>query len=118
MPLPRRVSWRFTGALALGTLLVAALSGVLLHHGCTHMPPPLAVHGGPEPGTPRAAYCDAIDFHQPWPAIALGALVSGTVLTLARRFQAFWSAAIALLVCAGFLVVATVAQSLDAALTI
>jgi hypothetical protein len=102
----------------LGTLVVAALSGLLLHHGCTHMPPPLALHRPPDPGTSRAAYCDATDLHQPWLAIGLAAIVSGTALSIARRFHVAWSAAVALVVAAACLAVASVADSLDAALTI
>jgi hypothetical protein len=95
----RRTSWTSIGALMLATILVAGLSGVLVHHGCTHMPPPLALNSAPEPGTPRAGYCDAIDVHPPWPALALGSLLSGAVLAVARRLSAVWSAAIALLLC-------------------
>lgn len=118
MPSARRTSWTVTGALMLGTVLVAALCGLLLHHGCTHMPPPLGVHQSPEPGTPRAAYCHATDVHQPWLALGLAALLCATALPIARRFRSAWSAAIALLVCVAFLVAAVAADSLDAALTI
>jgi hypothetical protein len=116
--LGQRIDWRFTAALGLGTLAIAALSGILLHHGCTHMPPPLDLHGRPEPGTPRAAYCDATDRGQPWITIGLAAAIAGPALLVARRSHIAWSAAIALLLCAAFLIVALVAQSLNAALTI
>ena len=104
------------GALVLGTVLVAALSGLLLHHACTHMPPPL--DAAPDPGTPRAAYCDATDRQQPWLVMGLAALLSGGALSVARRFRLVWSVGIAAALCITFLVAASVAFSLDPRLTV
>lgn len=51
--------WLRVAALAVLFLAVAAACSAGVHHSCTSVPPPII--GPPESGTPRAAFCGAVD---------------------------------------------------------
>jgi hypothetical protein len=112
---------RFPGraALLLGLVaLVGVLCALVARHGCTHMPPPLGAVSPPDPGTPRAGFCDTVEHGVPWLLPLLSVAVAAPLLALTRRRDERVGAALVGLVCAADLAVAVLAGSLDAALTI
>lgn len=96
-------------------LLVPAWAGV--DHGCRVSPPPLS--GPPDPGTPRAGYCDALDGAGRWIVLVVlpVALVAATTVAFRRR-RPVVPLVIAALVCAGAIANWVVFDGLDWALTV
>ena len=111
-------SWWRPAIAQVATLLVFSfLFGLLLRSGCLHPPPPLE---RPDPGTPRAQYCAAVNGHAPWllvtaPPLALLALWH--LLPIARRWHGLgWL--IVLVLALALLADATLANTLRAIVAI
>ncbi|MEV4423399.1 hypothetical protein AB0L40_26025 [Patulibacter sp. NPDC049589] len=96
-------------------LLVPAWGEV--DHGCRVSPPPLS--GPPDPGTPRAGYCDALDGAWRWIVLVVlpTALVAATTVAFRRRLPVV-PLAIAALVCGGAIANWVAFDDLDWALTV
>jgi hypothetical protein len=105
------------GASMLAGAAVAAVGGICalaVHHGCFHPPPPVVL---PDPGTPRARYCDAVVASKPWILLTIApAVATALVGMLLSRRPAL--VLVVLAVCAALAVNAIVANSLTSALTI
>jgi hypothetical protein len=99
----------------LGVLLVAVACALLAHHSCVHAPPPVE---WPEPGTPRADYCRAVDRGVPWLAGLAALAVAVPVLLVVRRWGAATVSVVTILLCAACLALAVVAGALESAYTI
>ena len=111
----RSLSWPAGLAVLVVVVLVAVLSAVLVDDACRHPPPPVDV---PEPGTDRAAYCDALAAWHPWLLlIGAPALVAALALVALRRVPR-WAVGVALAVAVLACVNASVVMSLEFAYTI
>lgn len=98
-----------------GILVLAAWAGV--DHGCRVSPPPL--DGPPDPGTPRAGYCDALGGAFRWIGlVVLPALVVVATTAAFHRRVPLLPRAVALLVCTLALANWLWFEHLDWALTI
>jgi hypothetical protein len=101
--------------LALGVVGVAVVCAWATHYSCGHPPPPVL---RPDPGTPRAGFCGAVDVGVPWVAALIAGGVAAVGLWATRGRDQRWSigVAIVLWVVSGAVVIA--AAMLPAALTI
>lgn len=104
-------AWLLLTAIVVGVAILSALS---LHHSCVHPPPPVSV---PDPGTPRAEFCEAADTAVPWLQVSLSVFAYALVV-VTSRMRPTWSFAAAILVCGVNVLLALLAGSLDAARTI
>jgi hypothetical protein len=96
------------------TAAVGGVCALAVHHGCFHPPPPVEL---PDPGTPRAHYCDAVVASRPWILLT----IAPTAVTALAGMLLPWRSAlllIALAVCTVLVANAIVANSLTSALTI
>jgi hypothetical protein len=64
-----------------GLAVVAALSAAFGHYSCHHVE---ANVSSPEPGTPRADYCSAVDAGAGWVMFALPIVLAGLVFLVVR----------------------------------
>jgi hypothetical protein len=107
-PIP---AWIFLAGMVAG---VAVLSALSIHHSCVHPPPPVVT---PDAGTPLAGFCGTAGSAVPWLQAGLSVLVFA-VVAVATRFSPRWALGAGIAICAANLILAIVAGSLDAAMSI
>jgi hypothetical protein len=95
-------------------VIVGGISAAAVHNGCFHPPPPVT---RPDPGTPRANYCNAVIRTRPWISLTLGPLLVVAVTgVVTRRRTAI--VAVSLLICCIVIACAIIANTLTASLTV
>lgn len=107
--------WAGMLLLVVAVLLVSAWAGV--DHDCKVSPPPL--DGPPDPGTPRAGYCDAFSGAFRWIGLVVlpAVVVTATTVAFHRRCPVL-ARAVALLACSAALANWIYVDHLDWALTV
>jgi hypothetical protein len=106
---------RFRGRVVVigGVAAAGALAALWFRHGCFHPPPPVVE---PDPGTPRANLCDAVDAGSPWPILVLLPTGVAAVLSLFVPLKVIVPLGGAVIL--ALFVVALLANTLNAAFTI
>ncbi len=113
--MPDDLTWRAIVAITACTAFVAVVCALAAHHGCTDPGPPVR---HPDPGTPRADYCGAIDDGASPALIVLAAVGIVALAGIALRRRPWWAALIAGLVLLAVAADAVLASSLTFAYTI
>jgi hypothetical protein len=111
LPLPWSAAVMLVGLV----VFVSALCALAVDDACHHTPPPVDV---PEPGTDRAAYCDALGAVPAWTALVAGPAMLASLALVALRRHPRWAVGAALTVTVLVVVNASIAHSLSFAYTI
>jgi hypothetical protein len=111
----RTLSWPAILGLTALVGCVGILCIVVAHSGCVNPGPPVT---RPDPGTPRAGYCETVDTGTVRAALVLLAVALVPVAALAARRRPGWTLAVAAIVTLSLLADAVVATTLEFAHTI
>jgi hypothetical protein len=111
----RRLGFLGLSVIVLAVAFVSVCCALAVHNGCFHTPPPVS---RPDPGTPRASYCNALIPTQPWVSLTVGPCLLVTLVAWLSRRRLWLTAGFALLICALAIANAVVLNSLTWALTI
>lgn len=84
----RALWWPVGLAVLVVLVFVAVLCAAMVDDACHHTPPPVDV---PEPGTDRAAYCDALAASHPWLLLIAAPTLLAALALVALRRAPLWA---------------------------